>query len=346
MNTHEYYMEQCLALARKGAGRVSPNPMVGSLLVYKERIIGQGYHEHYGEGHAEVNCIASVKPEDLALIPLSTLYVSLEPCSHTGKTPPCTDLILTHQIKKVLVACTDISSKVNGKGIAQLKEHDVDVTEHILEKEALELNKRFFTFHTKHRPYIILKWAQSKEGFIGIQGERILLSNAITNTLVHQWRTEEDVIWVGYNTLKNDNPQLNVRLVKGKNPVRIVFDNTLNQDLSFHLFDQSRKTILFNTKENKEEHNIEWIKVNEEHFTTEILGSLYSKNYLSVLVEGGTQLLQKLIDKGLWDEARCIQTATSLTSGIKAPLLSNHEQISLIKSGDDLIRFYKNAILR
>jgi diaminohydroxyphosphoribosylaminopyrimidine deaminase/5-amino-6-(5-phosphoribosylamino)uracil reductase len=334
-------MLQCLSLAEKGAGAVAPNPMVGAVLVYNHEVISAGYHEQFGGPHAEVNCIRSVSAANQSLIPLSTLYVSLEPCNHTGKTPPCTDLILSSGIKKVVIACVDSSSKVNGKGIAQLSEHGVEVIVGVEEQKALELNKRFFTFHQQQRPFVILKWAQSVEGIIGLKDQRVLLSTEECNVVTHQWRAEESAIWVGYNTAALDNPQLNVRLVEGNNPIRIVYDKELSLSDDLHLFDGSIPTLRFNKTINHQKGNIEWIQIEPEKALVQILEQLRQRQILSVIIEGGTKLLQQFIDDGLWDEVRVIQTATNLSDGVKAPVLKQAVQINHIQVGVDQIYFYK-----
>lgn len=341
MTDHSKYMLQCLSLAEKGAGAVAPNPMVGAVLVYNHEVIGAGYHEQFGGPHAEVNCIRSVSAANQSLIPLSTLYVSLEPCNHTGKTPPCTDLILSSGIKKVVIACVDSSSKVNGKGIAQLSEHGVEVIVGVEEQKALELNKRFFTFHQQQRPFVILKWAQSVEGIIGLKDQRVLLSTEECNVVTHQWRAEESAIWVGYNTAALDNPQLNVRLVEGNNPIRIVYDKELSLSDDLHLFDGSIPTLRFNKTINHQKGNIEWIQIEPEKALVQILEQLRQRQILSVIIEGGTKLLQQFIDDGLWDEVRVIQTATNLSDGVKAPVLKQAVQINHIQVGVDQIYFYK-----
>lgn len=341
MTDHSKYMLQCLSLAEKGAGAVAPNPMVGAVLVYNHEVISAGYHEQFGGPHAEVNCIRSVSAANQSLIPLSTLYVSLEPCNHTGKTPPCTDLILSSGIKKVVIACVDSSSKVNGKGIAQLSEHGVEVIVGVEEQKALELNKRFFTFHQQQRPFVILKWAQSVEGIIGLKDQRVLLSTEECNVVTHQWRAEESAIWVGYNTAALDNPQLNVRLVEGNNPIRIVYDKELSLSDDLHLFDGSIPTLRFNKTINHQKGNIEWIQIEPEKALVQILEQLRQRQILSVIIEGGTKLLQQFIDDGLWDEVRVIQTATNLSDGVKAPVLKQAVQTNQIQVGVDQIYFYK-----
>ena len=230
-------MHRCLELAQLAAGNTAPNPMVGSVLVHNDKIIGEGYHQVYGQAHAEVNCISSVKPEHQGLIPQSTIYVSLEPCAHFGKTPPCADLIIKHQIPKVVVGCRDPFVQVNGKGIEKLQAAGIEVTVGVLEKECKELNKRFFTFHTEHRPYIILKWAQTADLKIAAEDYgRVLISNAQSNRIVHKWRSEEMAILVGTNTALFDDPELNTRLWPGGHPIRLVVDMNLRLPSSLKLF--------------------------------------------------------------------------------------------------------------
>ncbi len=337
-------MQRCLQLAARGIAQVSPNPMVGAVLVYKDKIIGEGYHQQFGGPHAEVNCIHSVNDEEKELIPKSTLFVSLEPCSHTGKTPPCTNLILEYGIKKVVIACGDISDKVNGKGIALLQEAGVEVIEGVLEFEAKELNKRFFTYHAQKRPYIILKWARSKEGFIGTAERQIKLSCPETDSLVHQWRSEEDAIWVGYQTAKTDNPQLNVRHVYGKNPIRIIFDRDLSLDPSLNLFKKDQPTICYNLKKNHRENQLEYFLIQQKDFITEILADLFERQIMSVIIEGGAKLIQHFLDKNLWDEIRVIQTSTSLNKGIHSPNVQHLRPYMILPSGSDQIHYYKNEI--
>ncbi|MGI8597787.1 MAG: bifunctional diaminohydroxyphosphoribosylaminopyrimidine deaminase/5-amino-6-(5-phosphoribosylamino)uracil reductase RibD, partial [Chitinophagaceae bacterium] len=250
LNDDEQYMLRCLQLAGKAEGMVAPNPMVGAVLVYEDRIIGEGFHMNYGEAHAEVNCFNSVKKEDEDLIPSSTLYVSLEPCAHFGKTPPCADLIIVKKVKKVVVGCQDPFHEVKGKGIDKLKAAGIRVEMSSLEKECRDLNKTFFTFHTLHRPYIILKWAQTADLRLDHQKpERLLISNAYTNRLVHQWRSQTQSLLVGTNTALADNPQLTTRLWRGKNPVRLVVDMDLQLQHSLNLFNDEATTIVFNIKQ-------------------------------------------------------------------------------------------------
>ena len=345
MIPHEKYMQRCLQLAQLGNGNVSPNPMVGSVLVYNDKIIGEGFHAKYGEAHAEVNCIKSVSEENKKYIKQSILYVSLEPCSHYGKTPPCVDLILENKIKKVVVGCKDFSNKVNGKGIEKLKNNGVEVIENILEKECIEINKIFFYFQEKKKPYILLKWAQSEDGFIARKNEQTKISNALTDRLVHRWRAEVDAIVVGYNTAFIDNPAMNVRLAKGKNPIRIVFDFTLNLPKCLHLFDTNNQTIVFNYLLNKIENNIDYIQVHKDTFLEEFQEILFEKNIQFVMVEGGSKTLQMFIDANCWNETRKIVSANILHHGMDAPKLVNTKEIEKSSLLNDVIYYYKNSTL-
>ncbi len=337
-------MYRCLQLAQLGCGHVAPNPMVGAVLVFNNRIIGEGYHAQYGKAHAEVNCINSVAEIDKVLIEKSTLYVSLEPCVHFGKTPPCTNLILQHKIPKVVIGCSDSFGEVNGKGIQQLKDNGVQVVYRVLENECRELNNRFFTFHTKQRPYITLKWAQSKNGKIaGKSNERIFISNDITNRLVHKWRTQEAAIMVGTNTALNDNPLLTARLWQGKNPVRILLDEILKVPTTHSIFNADAKTIVFNAIKTAEEKNIQYHKLNNFNLSV-VLNALYNLNIQSVLVEGGGKLLQSFIDSNLWDEIRVIEnTEVSIEDGLQAPIIKNAYLTKKEISLSDTISYY-NAV--
>ncbi|HEY5391838.1 MAG TPA: bifunctional diaminohydroxyphosphoribosylaminopyrimidine deaminase/5-amino-6-(5-phosphoribosylamino)uracil reductase RibD [Hanamia sp.] len=346
MSSHEQYMHRCLQLAALGAGNVAPNPMVGAVLVYENEIIGEGYHEKFGEAHAEVNCINRVSEKNKSLIKKSTIYVSLEPCSHHGKTPPCTDLILEKEIKKVVIGCQDIYEEVAGKGIAKLRNAGVEVVVGILEKESLELNKRFFIFHQKKRPYIILKWAQSVNGKIGSKGEeRILISNDYSNRMVHKWRSEEASILVGTNTILKDNPSLTTRLWKGKTPVRIGIDKKLKLDPKLKIFNHEALTIIYNCLKNDVDKNVRFINLQKDHFLMQMLHSLYENNIQSVLVEGGEKTLQSFIDEGLWDEARIItNNQITIENGIDAPEMKHFSFLSERGYFNDSIRFYKNNL--
>jgi len=343
--TDQTYMHRCLELARLGAGFVAPNPMVGAVLVYENRIIGEGYHQVYGEAHAEVNCLNSVSAADQPLIPLSTLYVSLEPCAHFGKTPPCSDLIIRHQIKTVVIGCRDPFTEVDGKGIEKLQHAGIAVTVGVLEAECRELNKRFFTFVTQHRPYIILKWAQTANGLIAGEGEeRLLISQACTNRLVHQWRSEEAAIVVGTNTALADDPSLTNRLWTGKSPVRMVVDRNLRLPATLHLFDQQQRTIVINTGKAEESENLSYQKITATEDTIDaILKVAYEENLQSILVEGGAALIQSFINKGLWDEARVITNPQlAIPKGLPAPVLPQTVPAKTEQIATDTLSTYIN----
>ena len=336
-------MRRCLQLAALGAGRVAPNPMVGAVLVHEGRIISEGYHEQYGGPHAEVNCLNRVPRPLRHLVPQSTLYVSLEPCNHFGKTPPCSDLIIEYNIPKVVVACRDAYEKVNGSGIKKLRDHGIEVIEGVLESEALFLNRRFFCFHAKQRPYIILKWAQSADGFIaGDGGKRVSISNGFTNRLVHKWRTEEAAIAVGTKTALNDDPFLTTRLWPGPNPVRIVIDKHLLIPESHHIFDQTSPTIILNHVAQREEKGLSLYQTKTEDDTlTVMMNLMYERRLTSLIVEGGARLLQSFMDAGVWDEARIITNRELyLRQGIAAPVLLNAKRIGNDVFADDEIVYY------
>ena len=337
-------MTRCLQLAVLGAGNVAPNPMVGAVLVYEDRIIGEGCHEKYGSAHAEVNCIASVKNDDIQLIEKSTLYVSLEPCNHYGKTPPCSELIIDKKIPKVIIGCKDIYKDVAGKGILKLQRAGVYVTTGILETQSIELNKRFFTFHEKFRPYIILKWAQSVNSKIGLPGKRVFITNEYTNRLVHKWRSEEAAILVGTNTVLTDDPSLTVRLWEGKSPVRMLIDRDLKVPLNMRVYNSDSRTIVFNLKKNLSEENITYVKLGNEKFLQSVVSHLFEINIQSVIVEGGRKILQSFIDAGLWDEARVITNKElTIEGGVDAPQIKNFKFIKQETNFNDVINYYGNG---
>jgi diaminohydroxyphosphoribosylaminopyrimidine deaminase/5-amino-6-(5-phosphoribosylamino)uracil reductase len=342
-----------------GEGNVAPNPMVGAVLVCNDRIIGEGYHKQYGKAHAEPNCIASVKDEDKHLIEQSTLYVSLEPCSHFGKTPPCADLIVEKKIPKVVIGCRDPFVQVNGKGIEKLKAGEVEVELGILEEQCKQLNKRFFTFHTQHRPYVILKWAQTLDHKIANEDySRILISNEYTNRIVHKWRSEEMAIAIGTNTALFDDPELTTRLSPGNDPVRIVIDMDLRLPESLNLFNSKAPTIVFNTIKHTlpqqkisiaelKQIDVGYYQVTEDvSLVHQMMNALYRMNIQSVLIEGGSYLLQSFIDENIWDEARIV-TNEQLTigSGLPAPVLKNELLQNAEHTFSDVIRTYKNTKL-
>ncbi|MGG9960565.1 bifunctional diaminohydroxyphosphoribosylaminopyrimidine deaminase/5-amino-6-(5-phosphoribosylamino)uracil reductase RibD [Ferruginibacter sp. SUN106] len=346
MTDNEKYIYRCLQLARLGAGLVAPNPMVGAVLVYENKIIGEGYHQQYGQAHAEVNCINSVAAEEQVYIEKSTLFVSLEPCAHFGKTPPCADLIIKNKIRNVVIGCRDSYTEVDGKGIAKLKAAGINVTVGVLQREALDLNKRFFTFHQQQRPYIILKWAQTKdEQIAGKDGLPLHISNEFTNRLVHQWRSEEAAIMVGTNTALKDDPALTTRLYPGKNPLRIVIDMELKLPASLQLFDNTVKTIVFNAEKQSESEMLSFYQLNKnEQIIPQILKVLYSLKIQSVIIEGGTRLLQSFIDDNFWDEARIITNAEmTIGEGILAPLLRHQKLLQEEIILTDKINYFTNT---
>ncbi len=341
---YSVYMFRCIELAKLGSGNVAPNPMVGAVLVYYGRIIGEGYHQQYGQAHAEVNCINNVLAADKHLIKESTLFVSLEPCAHFGKTPPCADLIIKHQICKVVVGCRDPFPLVDGKGIEQLEAAGVLVTIGLMEKECIDLNKRFFTFHQQKRPFVILKWAQSNNGQIAnADRSPVRISNDYSNRLVHRWRSEESAILIGTNTAWHDNPSLNVRHWTGKNPVRMVVDLNLRLPKTLHLFDQQQKTIIFNAIKHEETDKLMYYKLENISVVDGLLAACHELKIQSILVEGGTIFAQQFIDAGLWDEARVIEnTELIIQNGYAAPLLKNHSIVSKEFIASDSITYYKN----
>lgn len=332
MTADEKYMSRCIELARKGAGFVAPNPMVGAVLVQDDRIIGEGWHAKYGEAHAEVAAIGQTVGQGMTDFSATTLYVSLEPCAHFGKTPPCADLIVRTGIKRVVIGCRDPFEAVNGKGIEKLKAAGIDVVEGVLEKECRELNKRFFTFHEKKRPYLILKWAQTADGFMaGTPGAtRLLISNQYSNIRVHQWRSEEAAILVGTNTALLDDPELTNRLSTGPSPIRLVVDLDLRLPASLKLFNREQKTIVFNSLRPEESDNLIYYQIDKnKSLISQLMEALYQLNIQSVMVEGGRQLLETFIQSGSWDEARVIiNKDLRIGAGLPAPVLVNEVQVS------------------
>lgn len=322
VKTHEQFMLRCIQLAQLGLGSVTPNPMVGCVIVYEGKIIGEGYHQNFGAAHAEVNAINSV--QNKSALSHATLYVNLEPCAHFGKTPPCSDLIIQNKIKTVVIGCSDPFAEVNGKGIEKLKAAGIEVITEVLKTEALDLNKRFFTFHIKQRPYIILKWAQSADGFIASTDKNASqwISNTLSRKLVHKWRSEEAAILIGTNTALKDNPTLNTRDWLGKSPLRIVLDNQLRLPPTLSLFKNDYPTIIFNSIKNEEQTNLQFIKINFENVVLEVLKYLHQNQIQSVIIEGGSILLSSFIEAGLWDEARIFKSPIYLNNGVNAPKIS------------------------
>ena len=334
MKTHEKYIKRCIELAKNGLGTTYPNPLVGSVVVYNNEIIGEGWHRKSGEPHAEVNAINSVK--DKSLLSKATIYVSLEPCSHFGKTPPCCDLIIAHKIPNVVIGTIDPFAKVAGTGIKKLIENGKNVTVGILEDECNELNKRFFTFHTKKRPYIILKWAESSDGFIAPLSKEtqkpVWITNEYSRQLVHKWRSEEQAILVGTNTVIDDNPSLTTRDWSGNNPIRIVLDQNNRISKESHIFDNQAKTFTI-SKENINFNN---------NTALEISNLLFNEGIQSLIIEGGRQTLQTFIDANIWDEARVFKGEISLKEGTKAPIISGNETKKEQFLKDELLTFFNH----
>ena len=344
--SHADFMQRCLQLAASGVGYTAPNPMVGAILVHNERIIGEGFHEKQGSPHAEVNCIQSVKSGDRPLISSSTLYVSLEPCCHHGKTPPCTDLIIGEKIATVVIGCRDPFPAVNGKGIEILKANGIVLEYPVLEGFAKLINRRFFTFHEKKRPYIILKWAESaNHKMAGISGKRLKISNSYSDRIVHKWRSEEAGILVGTNTALLDNPELTTRKWTGKNPLRFVLDQKLRLPDSLKIFNGIQPTIILNGEKELQSGQILFKKIKgDEMNISNIISSLHSLNVLSVLVEGGAKLLKSFIDDGTWDEIRVITNRElELEQGISSPEFKDANLIKFEVYGSDTITYYENG---
>jgi diaminohydroxyphosphoribosylaminopyrimidine deaminase/5-amino-6-(5-phosphoribosylamino)uracil reductase len=338
---HEKYIRRCIELAKNGLGTTYPNPLVGSVIVYDDKIIGEGWHKKAGEPHAEVNAVNSVK--DKSLLKKATIYVSLEPCSHFGKTPPCCDLIIKNKIPNVVIGTVDPNVKVAGNGIKKLMEAGIHVTVGILEEECNELNKRFFTFHEKKRPYIILKWAESQDGYIApkekSEKKPVWITNQYSRQLVHKWRTEEQAILVGTQTAIDDNPKLNARDWSGNNPIRVVLDQNNRIPKDNYIFDNQVKTILFSKSKRpieKENCIFEYIDF-EQNIATQIIQSLYQHQIQSIIIEGGRQTLQTFIDANLWDEARVFIGNNEFKEGTKAPNLGKNQFKKQSIGNDQLI---------
>lgn len=349
MSNHNTYIKRCIQIAENGLGNTRPNPMVGAVIVYDNTIIGEGFTSAYGGNHAEVNAIASVK--NTSLLKKATLYVTLEPCSHFGKTPPCSDLIIKHRIPNVVIGCIDDNPEVAGKGIKKLTDAGCNVTVGVLEAECKAHHKRFFTFHNKKRPYIILKWAESNDGFLSPETKNdnkpVWITNAFSRQLVHKWRSEEHAILVGTNTVIADNPSLTVRDWTGQQPIRVVLDRQLKLAENYAVFDDLAETIIFSEKreERKEKRTktieyIDWDNTNT--IAKQMCEVLYSKNIQSVIIEGGTQTLQTFINEDLWDEARVFSGNIQFKKGVKAPVFSG-DLISEKRILNDVLKTYKRT---
>jgi diaminohydroxyphosphoribosylaminopyrimidine deaminase / 5-amino-6-(5-phosphoribosylamino)uracil reductase len=343
VKVHEIYINRCIQLAKNGLGTTYPNPLVGSVIVYDGKIIGEGWHKKAGEAHAEVNAINAVK--DKSLLSQATIYVSLEPCSHFGKTPPCSDLIIKYNIPNVVVGTVDPNPQVAGNGIRKLTEKGIAVTVGVLEKECQELNKRFFTFHNKKRPYIILKWAESADGFIAPltkeKKEPVWLTNVFSRQLVHKWRSEEQAILVGTTTVIDDNPKLNVRDWKGNNPVKIILDRSGKIASDNAIFDNNSKIIIITEQDilSSNENLIYENAIFDSQLVKKITSILCKNNLQSVIIEGGTITLETFIKANLWDEARVFKSKIELKNGVKAPSLKLNSTALHMKE-DNLTLYY------
>lgn len=337
----EFYIKRCIELAKKATGDTYPNPLVGSVIVHNGKIIGEGYHHKAGENHAEINAINSV--EDKSLIPESTIYVSLEPCAHFGKTPPCALKIVELGFKKVVIGAMDSHDKVNGKGKKIIQDAGIEVISGVLENECIDLNKRFFTYHEKKRPFIVLKWAQSGNGFIDKDFKPTQISNSLTKQYVHELRNNEHAILIGTMTALRDNPSLTTREMTGRNPVRILIDIDLKVPTDYHIYNNEAETLVFNSVKNSDEGNIRFIKTEREGFIEKLLNKLYELQIQSVIVEGGNLVLQQFIDANLWDETIVIKNENlQIENGTKAPRFQ-HEPFEVKKFRDNVMEFHKNS---
>ena len=341
---HEHYIKRCLEISKLGIGTTRPNPSVGAVLVVDDRIIGEGFTSPYGGNHAEVNAISAVK--DQTLLAIATMYVTLEPCSHFGKTPPCADLIIKSEIKKVVIGCIDSNVLVAGKGIERLQNAGCEVIVGVLEKECKAHHKRFFTFQTKKRPFIILKWAQTLDAFVAPKNRAIQapvwITNEASRQLVHKWRSEEQAILVGTTTVLDDNPGLDVRYWKGEDPVRIVIDKELKIPTNLKVYDGSVKTIFINESSTSVKGAIFFEKINfSKPIAIQICEVLFKHNIQSLIVEGGTKTIQTFIDENLWDEARVFSGEVHFNDGVNAPkfdvIPTNKENIK-----GDILKTYLN----
>ncbi|WP_316843595.1 bifunctional diaminohydroxyphosphoribosylaminopyrimidine deaminase/5-amino-6-(5-phosphoribosylamino)uracil reductase RibD [Pedobacter psychrodurus] len=346
----EFYIKRCLELAALGIGNVSPNPMVGCIIVVNGKIIGEGYHQEYGKAHAEPNAVKAVfdKYGDEAenLLKQATAYVNLEPCAHFGKTPPCADLLVKHQLKKVVIGNRDPFSGVDGKGIEKLKNTGIEVVSGILDEECRYFNRRFFTRVQQQRPYIILKWAETANGYFATKdGHQKWISGALAKRLAHQWRSEEDAILIGKQTAIMDNPQLTAREWPGKNPVRLVIDKNLQVPVSNHIFNTEAKTIIFNEVKTDVIDNIHYIQMEDMHFylAQKIAFQLYLMDIQSVIIEGGANILNQFLSTNLWDEARIFTSSNSWSDGIPSPAINGNLQEE-IQIGNDKLSIYINDI--
>jgi diaminohydroxyphosphoribosylaminopyrimidine deaminase/5-amino-6-(5-phosphoribosylamino)uracil reductase len=346
--TDELYMQRCLELASMGMGNVNPNPLVGCVIVSEGKIIGEGYHAKFGEAHAEVNAVRSVTEKygehTAVLLTKATAYVSLEPCAHFGKTPPCADLLIKHQLKRVVIGNRDPFEGVDGKGIQKLKDAGVEVVSGILEQECSQLNRRFFTRIGKQRPYIILKWASTADGYFAPKdAAQQWISGPMAKMMVHKWRTEEDAVLVGKLTAMTDNPQLNAREWEGKNPLRILIDRNLQVPQSNHIFNDHAKTVIFNEHKTEVHGNIHYIQMEDMQYylPQKIAFQLYLMDIQSVIIEGGANILNQFIHGNLWDEARIFSSSKIWAAGMPAPQI-NGLIIDQFKIENDTLTVFQN----
>ncbi|WP_066830689.1 bifunctional diaminohydroxyphosphoribosylaminopyrimidine deaminase/5-amino-6-(5-phosphoribosylamino)uracil reductase RibD [Rufibacter ruber] len=342
MPAHQKFMQRALNLATLGQGWVRPNPMVGCVVVHQGKIIGEGWHQQFGGPHAEVNALNSV--QDKSLLPASTVYVTLEPCSHYGKTPPCADFLITHGVRDVVICNTDPNPLVSGRGIQKLVDAGCKVHIGVLEAEGLEMNRRFFTFQTRKRPYLVLKWAESADGFIALPGFKgCQISGTLSQKLVHKWRTEEQAILVGTRTALHDNPRLNVRHWPGQAPTRIFIDRQLQVPGTHHLLDDTHPTLVYTLARKENLPKTQFVTLSPEGgFLEQMLQDLHQRQVQSVLVEGGTVLLETFLQAGLWDEIRVFKSPVKLGDGVKAPALPAMPFASRNLAGADELTIYRN----
>lgn len=341
MTSDEKFMQRAMELAQLGIGSVSPNPLVGCVIVHDNVIVGEGWHQQYGEAHAEVNALKGVA--DKSILEQSTVYVNLEPCAHTGKTPPCADKLIESKVKKVVIANQDPNPLVSGKGIHKLLDARIKVEFGVMEAEGLYLNRRFFTSINRKRPFVILKWAQTADGFIAQENNQSKwISNEYSRQLVHKWRSEEDAVLVGFYTALEDNPQLSVRDWKGRNPTRIVMDSDLTLNQSLHLFDQSQLTICYNFVKDEERPNLIFVKLEQENWIDSLLSDLLARKIQSVIIEGGTKTLNNFLNSGNWDEARIFSSSITFGKGISAPDMTGIVPDLFEDIHGDTLSYYSN----
>ena len=340
MSLDKLYMQRCIKLAEKGRPKAFPNPLVGCVIVKNNKIISEGYHKKFGSKHAEIEAISKIKNKET--LEGSEIYVNLEPCSHKGKTPACVDEIKKYKFKRIIIGSKDPFQKVNGRGIKKLENFKIKTG--CLERECIELNKRFFTNHKKERPYVILKWAQTKNNFMGNANskERLIISNSHSFKISHKWRSIESAILIGKNTATEDNPFLTTRLSKGKNPIRVILDQNLETKQNLNVFNKEAKTIIVNDKKNKKNNNLHYVKIkNDKNFIKNLLKFLHKQNIYSLIVEGGSTILNIFLKSKIWDEARVFISDKKIKEGIQAPSIKNIKSKNQ-KIKTDILKIYRN----